>query len=629
MNKFTITQVPAFKLLILLLGCISIIYVSEFSGQVILYSSLILFIISIVLIITKLRIYAYIALVIVISLLLNLRLDTRSAKFPNDYVPPIPGIFDGEVSRLVTKKTNYVSFIAEGIFSNKFSSDIRCVVFIQMFCNDELKIFKIIPSARIQAEIHASIPEKKQISNEFDQRAYAISNGIDFIARVEKEKLSILSYNDRVKVFVNSIRQVVQRRIVQNFSENSSGVVMAVLTGDKSMLSPETRDIFSKSGTAHLLAVSGLHVGIIAMMLFVLLGFIKARLLKLLLFFILIWSFIFFTGATPPGIRAGVFASVYAILKFTQNRVNPLNVLGITGILILLFEPRSIFSASFQMSFASVFGIIVFYSIFRQSIIKLFKVKSKTTPVINSLALTLAAGVMVSPIVAYYFGIHSVVSPIANLFAVPLMTLALVHSLVGILLSFVIPELGYVFCMSAEFIINLINDLNAYFVSLDFAFVESENAAIISVLLSVLMIYILLSNNVRKLVARFGFATIFFILTYHYFPERQMFNENIVIRKDFVVYVNDIHNKRFIYVLDRKPSIFPRNDNYLNEYLADYPGDIFLAYTGNCGINIADFIKKTKAIKEIEINESIEQQLNLICNNGDDFVKRLKYHERN
>jgi competence protein ComEC len=542
-------------------------------------------------------------------------------------VPPIPGIFDGEIKSIVSKKANFVSFIAEGTFSNKFTGDLQCVMFIRMNSNDENKIFKLLPSARIQAELNASIPEKKQIRNEFDQRAYSTSNGIDFIARVEKGKLSILNYNNRVIVFLNSIRQIIQAKIDQNFSELSSGVATAILTGDKSKLSPEIRDNFSKSGTAHLLAVSGLHVGIIAIILFVVLGFLKKRFVRLFLFLLLMWCFIFLTGASPPGIRAGIFASVYAIMKFSQNRVNPLNVLGITGILVILFEPRSMFSASFQMSFASVFGIIVFYNLFRQTFIILINNKSITTPIINSLSLTLAAGVTVSPIVAYYFGIHSIVSPLANLFAVPMMTLALVYSLIGIIMSFILSDIGNIFCNSAEFFINLINDLNAFMVSNEFAYVSSEYVLIISLLISALMIYVLLSNNVRKLFTRFGISVIFFILTLKYLPTAESNSEKIILRKDFVVYMNDIAFKRYIYILDRKPSIFPRNDHYLNEFLVDFRGDIVLGYTGNCGINIADYLREFKAIKEFQINSDIEKQLNTICNNGNDFVKRIQYYE--
>jgi len=625
MENFRHTQIPAFKLLVILITFTLLVYHYELSNQILFYSAFGFSLLSIIMLILKRQVLCYFFMALAISAILNLRLQTQSSSFPDEFIAPIPGIIDGKITRVVTKKDNYVSFIADISFDSKFSKNLPAAMFIQMFSTDENKISKLIPGARIQAEVTASIPDQKQIVNEFDQRAYAHSNGIDFMAKVEKSKLSILNYDSKFQAFISSARQIIQDRIEVMFSESTSGVVTAILTGDKSKLSPLIRDTFSKSGTAHLLAVSGLHVGIIAVILFVCLGSIKSRTMKLILFVLCIWLFILFTGATPPGIRAGIFASLFALLKYSQNRVNPLNVLGMTGIIVLLIEPLSLFSASFQMSFASVFGIIVFYQFFRRSFIILFKSKSEFTPLINSLAITIAAGVVVSPLVAYYFGIHSLISPIANLVAVPLMTLALAHSLIGILLSFLMFDFGNIFCMSAEFLINSINQLNEILASLDFSYVSSENVVLISFLMSLLITYTLISRNLRLLVTRFAVSLVVFGLALQLLPEPSKENQKIVLRKDFVAYIDDDSNQRYIYILDRKPSIFPTNDYYLNQYLADFEGQIYLGYTGNCGINIADFIKEEKSIFEFLINHEIEQKLNIICNKGNEFVKRVKY----
>jgi ComEC/Rec2-related protein len=632
-EKFSLTEIPAFKLFFLILSGTIGLFFTNLSSTESMYLIIGCTLLGFIAIYFKLKFVSYILIIIAISSILSFRIIQDKIPFQDNFTPPISGVFQGEINQIVAKGDNWVNFIADGSFDNKFTGVISdCRFYIRYAFVDSLMIQRMLPSAKISVNLKASLPQKKQLDNEFDQRAYALANDIDWFGEVRGNNLAQIGFESKFKVYSYQIRKGAQDRIDSLFEANTSAVVTALLTGEKSKLSPELRDVFSQSGTAHLLAVSGLHVGIISVIAWFLLAFIKNLPIKIVLFLILIWAFILFTGFPPSGIRAGIFASLYVIIKSSQKQVNSLNVLGLTGLLILLFDPKAIFSASFQMSFASVFGILVFYTAFRNAMMNLFKISENPFSrfIINSLALSLSASLVVSPIVAYYFGIYSIVSPLANLIAVPLITLSLVYSLIGVCVSYLFFDLGQIFCNAAQFLIGLTEQTNRMAVSYDFAYLISDYVVLQSAIVSLLIAYVLIAQNNKKLISRFIVSSIFFVAFLNLLPVRASDTDKIVLREDFVAYIKDVADEgRYVFVCDRRPRIYPRNDYYLNNYLNDYEGMIYIAYTGNCGINIADFLKEQRSIKEFEIDREMLNLLNDICDVDNNFIKRVRYDDRN
>jgi len=631
-EKFSLSEIPAFKLFILILSGTIALFVADLDSSTLTYLIIGSIVTGGIAIYSNLKFVSYIFFVIAVSSVLNFRISQDKIPFQENFSPTISGVFQGEISHIVAKGDNWVNFIADGSFDNKFTGEIpECRFYIRYAFADSNLIKRMQPSAKINANLKATLPLKKQLDNEFDQRAYALANDIDWFGEVRGNNLAQIGFANKFKVYSYQIRKNAQDRIDRLFNPNTAAVVTALLTGEKSKLSPELRDVFSQSGTAHLLAVSGLHVGIISVIAWFLLAFVKNLPLKIVLFLILIWGFILFTGFPPSGIRAGIFATFYVIIKSSQKQVNSLNVLGLTGLLILLFDPKSIFSASFQMSFASVFGILVFYTTFRKALVRLFKVSINPFSqfIVNSLSLTLSASLVVSPIVAYYFGIYSVVSPLANLIAVPLITLSLVYSLIGVWVSYLYFDLGAIFCNAAEFLIGLTEQTNRAAVSFDFAYLMSDFVVMQSAIVSLLIAYVLIARENKQLLSRLIVSVVFFVAFIILIPEKARDTDKIVLREDFVVYINNTDDGRYIFVCDRRPRIYPRNDYYLNNYLNDYEGMIYVGYTGNCGINIADFLKEQRIIKDFEIDRETLNLLNEVCDLDKNFIKRVRYDDRN
>ncbi len=146
-------------------------------------------------------------------------------------------------------------------------------------------------------------------------------------------------------------------------SPEATDFLIATLTGERDVLRSTQRDLFSRVGLAHLLALSGLHVAIIALVLSIILfplalfGFHRVASIVTL---IALWAFAVMTGLTPSVTRSVIMCSVFIITIMIEREWTPVNALCIAALFILFFSPLSIFSLGFQLSFLAVLSIIVF-----------------------------------------------------------------------------------------------------------------------------------------------------------------------------------------------------------------------------------------------------------------------------
>lgn len=148
-----------------------------------------------------------------------------------------------------------------------------------------------------------------------------------------------------------------------NLQSSTKEFVCAVLLGVTDILSPDTRDTFSQTGLSHVLALSGLHVGLIAIIISLALCplylFGKKKWI-LILTILILWSYAFFVGLSASVTRAVVMVSIYYLGILFQLRTMPLNSLCFAALIILIFSPDDLYAIGFQMSFLAVLSIILF-----------------------------------------------------------------------------------------------------------------------------------------------------------------------------------------------------------------------------------------------------------------------------
>ena len=213
------------------------------------------------------------------------------------------------------------------------------------------------------------------------------------------------------------------------FSDDTSGMLIAILTGDKSYCSDEIYLNFKRSGVAHIMAVSGMHLSAwVAVLLFLagkaLEGF---RRLVCLLGFLVIAFFLFIADFSPSVCRAAIMTGLYLIGMLIKARTDMLNSLGLALMCILFINPYSVYSVSFQLSFACVLAIaVVALPLCEHSRLLVEKhlrgdsVKRIAVVLLSYIIVSVSIGLVTFPLSAYHFGYVSVASPLTNLLLVPL-----------------------------------------------------------------------------------------------------------------------------------------------------------------------------------------------------------------
>lgn len=211
----------------------------------------------------------------------------------------------------------------------------------------------------------------------------------------------------------------------QGFEGNALSLLAAFSVGEKRGFSQELKDVYSDAGVSHLLALSGLHLGLFYMVVVTLLGFAggsrKWYIARELFALLLLWVFAFVAGLTPSIVRAAVLFSLVSVGRCLRRDSSSLNSLAFAAMVMLLFSPRLLFDISFQLSFSAVLAIILLTPWLRE----LFGCNKRGRlyrSLVSLLAVSFSAQVGVLPFVWYYFGAFPLYFLFANLLLVPLAT---------------------------------------------------------------------------------------------------------------------------------------------------------------------------------------------------------------
>ncbi len=288
----------------------------------------------------------------------------------------------------------------------------------------------------------------------FDYRRYLAFRKIWVSASVSKGNHVIRLH--RAKTFrlgqaIDHARHVVSGLIDTATSqkpEEVGAVLKALLIGDRSQISPKTREVFSQTGTSHLLAISGLHIGIVATLAFLSFRFILSRSRKVLL---AAWStkgaallsmlpvlfYGFLAGMSPATQRAVIMVTVFLMALLCERERDTINTLAVAALVILIINPTALFEISFQLSFTAVFAILYVM----EHLLWAVKLTGHPPTVYTRLAFFLlvsAAAILGTlPITLYYFNQISLIGILTNCFLVPLIGFLVVP--VGLLAVLLLP----------------------------------------------------------------------------------------------------------------------------------------------------------------------------------------------
>ncbi len=276
-------------------------------------------------------------------------------------------------------------------------------------------------------------------------------------------------------------------------------IASALLLGEKSLLDRDMKQAFANSGAMHILAVSGLHVGIIYLILYHLLSLLfkkeEQKGKKLLLIIVLLWLYALITGLSPSVIRAATMFSFISIGQISGIKQSIFNTIACSAFILLLFNPNYMFEVGFQLSYMAVLGIVIIHPIIYGWVV--FS-DSMLDRIWSLSAVSIAAQLATFPLSLYYFHIFPTYFLITNLLVIPA---AMIIMYLGVLLftfAFIEPIFQWI-AYELDGILSALNICVQWIESLSFSVVKDVYISMsFAALLYLLVIHLFLVGMYRR-----------------------------------------------------------------------------------------------------------------------------------
>ena len=232
--------------------------------------------------------------------------------------------------------------------------------------------------------------------------------------------------------------QLQTRYMRSAFCDDGLGILAALSLGDKRSLSDELRTIYADAGASHILALSGLHVGVLyAILAFVMRGAVPSRRLRWLrelLIIAILWLFALLVGMPASVIRAVSMCTLYTLARWISHDSSPLHTLTLTGLIMLMLRPLYLFDVSFQLSFMSMASILILAPYVEQF------TTSRSVPHIPAyflgiICMSLAAQIGTFPLSLHHFGTFPTYFLLTNLLVIPYLFVVLLLTMLWWILA--------------------------------------------------------------------------------------------------------------------------------------------------------------------------------------------------
>ena len=360
----------------------------------------------------------------IVVLILPITNIKKIEKFDNDVV------INGVVCDYVDNEPTYTKFIVKDCVvvdgNNTHNLKYKVMVYTTVYTDVKLGD-KVTFTSKLQ--------EFKQND---DYELSMLGQGVGYSTYVSTKDLLIKSGSLSLK---DAIHEEVKSVLRDNLNQDNADICFAILFGQKQGLSDNISNMFSYAGISHILAVSGLHIGVLVTIIWFAIDKLKInKYVKVALLSIILIFYCYLCSFSPSVLRASLMAIILALCRTFFWQYDSLSSLSLSGIIILLINPMSIFSISFQLSFMCIFAIISF----APSIKRLFQ-KIRFPKVFNeSLSMSIAVNIAIIPICMNSFAEVSLLGVIANIFILPIFSVTYILLFVGVIIVLIVKPLGFI-----------------------------------------------------------------------------------------------------------------------------------------------------------------------------------------
>ncbi|HEY9113429.1 MAG TPA: ComEC/Rec2 family competence protein [Bacteroidales bacterium] len=374
------------------------------------------------------------------------------------------------------------------------------------------------------------VPSKPMNPQEFDYAQFLELNVIRYVAFVPSGQWSLVKERKGFSIFAFAakVRHILLDELQRNgLSGDEFAVAAAILLGYDNLMDQDLEQHYRTAGAMHILVVSGLHVGIIYLVLNFLLGFLrrnqKQKIIRMVILLLIVWFYAILTGLAPSVQRSAVMISMFIFADATNRFKNNYNTLAASAVLLMLFNPLIIYSVGFQLSYAAVFGILFFY----RPIFRLVSIKNKFLRIIwEILVVSFSAQLGTFPIAAHYFHFFPTYFLLTNIIVFPLSFLILSSGLLFVSV-FWIPFVSQIVGFVLYYLVFVLNFLIAQvkyfpFSGLSGLYFPWLKVAFVYMVIFSLFYWLVLRN--RRFILSF-FAAFFLLISFGAFQKYQNMNQ--------------------------------------------------------------------------------------------------------
>ncbi len=391
----------------------------------------------------------------------------------------------GEIIKIDLIRKNKIAFILQldSVKGEDINSHLTPLFFVSFWKDTTNTLDSLYDEIAVGNKISfiGTVSRAKNIRNpgEFDYEKYLRTIRISGV--INCYKLESVKIIDDESYFLSNLilntRKLIDKRIKELHNESSASLLKGILLADRSDINYEVKDSFINSGVIHVLAVSGLHVGFISGIFFLLLGRFDIRIKYLITIFGILF-FLIITGGHASVFRASTMAIIYLIAKLTARDTNGFNSISIAALILLLLNPNDLFNPGFLLSFSAVISILIIYPIISEQI-KHLSLAKYLVNILLFIAVSLSAQLGTLPFTLTYFNKLSVVSLFVNLIVIPLIGIIVGIGILTLSSSLFSIWLASIFASTNEFLIGVLFIFVKQTSNLSFSYIPIYNFSII------------------------------------------------------------------------------------------------------------------------------------------------------
>ncbi len=499
------------------------------------------------------------AIVLIISVILFI-CKKKTSTLTNAILPGILAVFgilyftaftqniDADMERY--SNANAPSHIEATVLSRRLYSNYLCIYEIRVHSINGDKVNK---KFRFESERALDLSEGERISSEvyisdfdnsegFDQKRYFNSKGYYFLALEANESCKVTGKDSSIELLFYRLKRSLCIRTSSSLSKNASGIVNAVFLGDRDALEDKTVRDFKRTGTYHVLALSGMHLSVLSFMLDVFLKKLRmGKSIRFVLEAILIVFYCILTGLGLSVVRSAVMVIMSMLAYFFRSRSDPFTNLTFAASSIILFSPSAVCDIGLWMSVLATFGILTAIPLVTLIKFKLRRFrKNRATKiavsVLPDIIYSLSAVLFTVPFSCFSFKAISIAGPFATLVLSPLISGLLIFSPLFLIFAEV-PVISnitvFVIELLSSIIIAISSKLSSFdniFLSLNYPFVKYLIIPFFIILC--LMLIFNMRHRFFILLYISAFAVLFGICEYTHINDGALYTDYLQIKKN-------------------------------------------------------------------------------------------------